>query len=135
MRQHGIPTSSIPPLKLNLFDGSSNSFISEIAKFPVCFPTGESMTLSFYVTLLDPHCSVVLGHDWLSRYNPLIDWVTGRITFRSTATAIPPSLRALSSVDSASPVSASVSVTEDTSDSPARPDICLINAAAFARAS
>ncbi|KAF7770963.1 hypothetical protein Agabi119p4_6937 [Agaricus bisporus var. burnettii] len=135
VRKHGIPTFPVPPVKLHLFDGTSNSFISEIAKLPVLFPTGESMTLSFYVTSLDPQCSVVLGHDWLSRYNPLIDWVTGRITFRSTTIAVPPSLHALSSVDTVPRTSASASITEELSDSPSRTDIRLINAAAFARAS
>ena len=62
---HHLKTSTTPPVALRLFDGSSNSTISEIANLPIIFSTGNCINLDFYVTSLNSFCSLVLGYNWL----------------------------------------------------------------------
>ena len=71
----------IPPIRLRMFDGTSNSTIMQIAELLVKFPSGEVFKITFYVTLLDSSCSTVIGNNWLKQYNPWIDWSSGHITF------------------------------------------------------
>ena len=73
-------TSSAPPIELRLFDGTSNSIITQSVNLPVSFPIGESMTINFYVTLLNLSCTVVLAHPLQS-----IDWLgIGQYNFLAT---------------------------------------------------
>jgi hypothetical protein len=64
--KYNIPTRSIPPIPLRLFDGSINSQITESIELPNCFPSHDTFSVYFYVTSLDSSCLVVLGHNWLT---------------------------------------------------------------------
>ena len=115
----------ITPIPLRLFDGSSNSTITEAVELPLRFPSGNVTPIILYLTQLDSSCSMVLGHNWLSRYNPLIDWELGSIKLRASSTNV-------SASTSTEPAAAATQLPRPTSSAP--PQISLINAAAFARA-
>ena len=136
---HSLPTTPTLPVELHLFDGTSNNIISEVVSLPVKFLSSECMTLDFYVILLDSCCSLVLDHSWLIRYNPLIDWVSGSISFQ------PPSLlqspASVPSVEtlvnpSFSPVETPLQFTpsETLLSNPKRPYIAIINVPALLQA-
>ena len=93
INEHAISSYSIPPLQLQLFNGTMNSTITQAIDLSVRFQTGDITPMTFYVTPLDGSCSLILGHNWLTRYNPLIDWVSGSTSFCSSGQNIsaPPS--------------------------------------------
>src|ERR1700733_2680377 len=97
--KHKLITYSVPPIQLRLFDGSSNHTITQAIYIPLQIFPGHVTPFTFYVTPLDSSCSVVLGYNWLTRYNPLIDWVLSSIAFPATNKENPvpdsrPSMRA-----------------------------------------
>ena len=91
------------------------------------------MTISFYLTPLDPSCSVVLGYNWLTRYNPLIDWVLGSINFRPQLLDSSPLTPTSSARAATVPLQTSAS-DEAPNNSVPTPKISVIGAAAFMRA-
>ena len=107
--------------------------ITEAVDIPIILPDGHTQSVDFYVTPLDTSVSAVLGHNWLTRYNPLIDWVLGSITFRTAHLGIP--------VDPPMALATACAMTAESTLSPTltlasppklkAPKVALINATTF----
>ena len=136
VNKHSLETYTIPPLELRLLDSSSNTFVTEAIKLKIQFSTGKVTSETFFVTPLDSSCVLVLGHSWLTHYNPLIDWVLGHIEFRKCtlqmlAALVPPSVEP---TPASAPAVAHPLGFPPTSDLPpsSAPYLLLIGTAAFA---
>ena len=91
------------------------------------------MSVNFYVTLLDLSCSMVLGYNWLTCYNLLIDWVLGSIIFHPQLLD-PLFPKLMSSARAAKLPLQNSSVSDETPKLPASTlSIALIGAAPFMR--
>src|SRR3979490_394562 len=84
VQKYSLPTISVPPIPLKLFDGSTNSTITQTTTLPIRFLTGKLQTFFFYVTCGEGSCSAVFGYTWPPRHNPTIDWVLGSISFKTS---------------------------------------------------
>ena len=72
---------SILPIPLCLIDGAIHSVITHATTIPVQFSCGTVYTIKFLLTSLDSDFPAVLGLDWLTQHNLLIDWVKCSVTF------------------------------------------------------
>ena len=65
---------------LHLIDGSSPSYITCATDILVWFPCGTVHQVWFLITKLDTKFPAVLGLDWLTLHNLLIDWADSSLS-------------------------------------------------------
>lgn len=113
---NGFVPYAVPPVNLRYLDGSS-SIIDRKLRLLIRFPSGDVHLQDFFVTRLDSPCDLVLGYNWLHRFNPLINWSETSITFRSN-----PSGLSSSTPPAITPAPVSVApVTDKTTSAPVYP--------------
>ena len=80
-------------MMLRLLDGSLARTITHASTISIKFPCGTFLQTWFLLTKLDRDFPAVLGLDWVTLHNPLIDWVRHSVTFRNCTDSLltPPS--------------------------------------------
>jgi len=79
--KYHLPYRKINPHPLALIDGIINHLVNHVVSLPIRLPCLYSCQIEFFVTKLKSTYSIVLGHNWLTQHNPLIDWRKGTMEF------------------------------------------------------
>jgi hypothetical protein len=80
-----LPLLPTPLKKLVLIDGTSNAIITQEICVPLRFACGKVTLFMFFVTPLSTSCPMILGMNWLTLHNLLVDWALRQISFRPLA--------------------------------------------------
>src|SRR6266481_909824 len=80
-----VPSALVQPIALCLFDSkpATSGFISQSISTPVQFSDESTQTLELLVTKLHPSALIILRLPWLRSTNPIIDWSTLSLAFRT----------------------------------------------------
>jgi Retroviral aspartyl protease len=84
-----FPIVSVLQMRLCLIDGSSPSYIMHATDIFVQFPCRTTHQVRFLITKLDTKFPAVLGLDWLTLHNPLINWADSSVTFKDHPDTLP----------------------------------------------
>jgi hypothetical protein len=76
-----FPVVSVPRMRLRLINRSSLSYITHATDISVWFPCGTTHQVRFLIAKLNTEFSAVLGLNWLTLHNPLINWADSSVTF------------------------------------------------------
>ena len=88
--KYRLPYRKINPLPLTLIDRTINHFVNRVVSLPIRFPCSYSCQIEFFVTKLEGTYPIVLGHNWLTQHNPLVDWRKGTLEFNALEPADQP---------------------------------------------
>ena len=86
VRKHKIPTQeSTRAIPVYNADGTLNGHVKHYVELPMKVTDDEGTTheetIRLQVVNLGGSHSIFLGHDWLTKHNPLIDWRNNELTF------------------------------------------------------
>jgi len=79
--KYHLPCQKINSHPLTLIDGTINHLVNHVVSLPIRLPCSYSCQIEFFVTKLEGTYPIVLGHNWLTQHNPLIDWRKGTMEF------------------------------------------------------